>query len=165
MPALQTIFVSTADSYSGGPGFKCRHDNEKLMNENVRTLIQDIQVLKQYNITKTTAESFTFFSESPFMTILPLGTIQTQIKSVKVKQSRYTSCRRLGGGDIAPTHSRPRHSIGVVSVTPRPRFSPGKGPPVPLYRWLGGPQSRSGHTGYRKNPLPLPGIEPRSSSL
>jgi hypothetical protein len=28
---------------------------------------------------------------------------------------------------------------------------------------LGGPQSRSGHKGYRKNLLPLPGIEPQSS--
>jgi hypothetical protein len=33
----------------------------------------------------------------------------------------------------------------VVSITPRPRFSPGKGPRYPLYRRLGGPQSRSGH--------------------
>jgi hypothetical protein len=38
----------------------------------------------------------------------------------------------------------------------------GKDPRYPLYRRLGGPQSRSGHRGYRKNPLPLPGIEPRS---
>jgi hypothetical protein len=51
----------------------------------------------------------------------------------------------------------------VVSVTPRPRFSPGKGlPRYPLYRRLGGPQSQSGHRGQRKNPLPLPGIEPWS---
>jgi len=36
-------------------------------------------------------------------------------------------------GGIAPTHSRPRHWMGwVVSVTPRPRFAPGKGPPVPI---------------------------------
>jgi hypothetical protein len=28
-------------------------------------------------------------------------------------------------------------------------------PRYPLYRRLGGPQSRSGHRGYRKNPLPL----------
>jgi hypothetical protein len=28
-----------------------------------------------------------------------------------------------------------------VSVTPRPRFTPGKGPWYPLYRRLGGPQS------------------------
>jgi hypothetical protein len=32
----------------------------------------------------------------------------------------------------------------------------------PLYRRMGGPQCRSGHRGYRKNPSPLPGIEPRS---
>jgi hypothetical protein len=29
--------------------------------------------------------------------------------TVKVKQSLYTPWRRLGGGGIAPTHSRPRH--------------------------------------------------------
>jgi len=28
---------------------------------------------------------------------------------VKIKQSRYTPWRRRGRGDIAPTHSRPRH--------------------------------------------------------
>jgi hypothetical protein len=37
-----------------------------------------------------------------------------------------------------------------------------KDPRYPLYRRLGGPQSRSGHRGYRKNPLPLPGTETRS---
>jgi hypothetical protein len=50
----------------------------------------------------------------------------------------------------------------VVSITPRPRFTPGgKSPRYPLYRRLGGPQSRSGRRGKRKNPLPLSGIEPR----
>jgi hypothetical protein len=39
----------------------------------------------------------------------------------------------------------------------------GNDPRYPLYRRLGGPQSRSGHRGYRKNPLPLSGIEPRST--
>jgi hypothetical protein len=34
----------------------------------------------------------------------------------------------------------------------------------PLNRRLGGPQSRSGRRGWKKNPLPLSGIEPRSSS-
>jgi hypothetical protein len=38
-----------------------------------------------------------------------------------------------------------------------------KDPRNPLYRRLGGPQSRSGHRGYRKNPLSLSGIEPRSA--
>jgi hypothetical protein len=31
----------------------------------------------------------------------------------KEKQSRYTPRRRLGRGGIAPTHSRPRHQMGV----------------------------------------------------
>jgi hypothetical protein len=37
-----------------------------------------------------------------------------------------------------------------------------KDPRYPLYRRLGGPQSRSGHRSYKKNPFPPPGIEPRS---
>jgi hypothetical protein len=45
---------------------------------------------------------------------------------------------------------------------PAALYPRGKDPRYPLYRTLGGPQSRSGHRGYRKNPLPLPGIEPRS---
>jgi hypothetical protein len=39
---------------------------------------------------------------------------------------------------------------------------PGKDPRYPLYRRLGGPQSQSGHTDWRRNFLPLPGIERRS---
>jgi hypothetical protein len=38
----------------------------------------------------------------------------------------------------------------------------GKDARYPLYRRLGGPQSRSGHRGYKKNRLTLPGIEPQS---
>jgi hypothetical protein len=45
---------------------------------------------------------------------------------------------------------------------PAALYPRGKDPRYPLYRRLGGPQSRSGHRRYRKNPLPLPGIEPRS---
>jgi hypothetical protein len=48
---------------------------------------------------------------------------------------------------IAPTHSRPRHSMGLsgqrhatAALYPR-----GKDPQYPLYRRLGGPQSWSGH--------------------
>jgi hypothetical protein len=37
-----------------------------------------------------------------------------------------------------------------------------KDPRYPLDRRLGGPQSRSGRRGLKKNPLPLSGIEPRS---
>jgi hypothetical protein len=45
------------------------------------------------------------------------------------------------------------------------RALPSGKPRCPLYRRLGGPQSWSRHRGWRKNPLPLPGTEPRSSSL
>jgi hypothetical protein len=40
----------------------------------------------------------------------------------------------------------------------------GKDPRYPLDRRLGGLHSRSGRRGWKKNPLPLSGIEPRSSS-
>jgi len=42
---------------------------------------------------------------------------------------------------------------------------PGMDRRYPLDKRLGGPKSWSEHRGYRKNPLPLPGIESRSSSL
>jgi hypothetical protein len=39
---------------------------------------------------------------------------------------------------------------------------PGKLPPVPIGQETGWPSERSWHRGWRKNLLPLPGIEPRS---
>jgi hypothetical protein len=69
-------------------------------------------------------------------------------------------------GGIAPTHSEPRHWMRVSGQhhTPTALYPRGKEPRYPLYRRLGGPQSRSGRTDQRKNPLPLSGIKPRSSS-
>jgi hypothetical protein len=71
----------------------------------------------------------------------------------------------LGGrGDIAPTHSRPRHLIRwVVSVTPWPLFTPGER--TPGTHWTGswvGPRSGLDPKARRKILSPLPGIEPRS---
>jgi hypothetical protein len=40
----------------------------------------------------------------------------------------------------------------------------GKDSRYPMHRRLGRPQSRSGHRGWRTNPLPLPRIEPRAPS-
>jgi hypothetical protein len=54
---------------------------------------------------------------------------------LKVKQSRYTPWRRLGGRrGIAPTHSRPRHLMGVSGQrhAPAALLPPGKGPLVPI---------------------------------
>jgi hypothetical protein len=50
---------------------------------------------------------------------------------------------------------------GVISLTPRPLYPEGKSPWYPLDRRLGGPQSRSGHSGgEEKNSNLLPGLEP-----
>jgi hypothetical protein len=66
-----------------------------------------------------------------------------------------------GSGDIAP------HILDlgtrwkrVVSFTSRPLYPQGKNPWYPLYRRLGGPQSRSGRGGKEKNFKPMPSIEP-----
>jgi hypothetical protein len=66
----------------------------------------------------------------------------------KVKQSRYTPWRHLGGEEVSLLLI---HDLGtrwgwVVSITPWPRFAPGERTPGKL----GGPQSRSGHRCYRK---------------
>jgi hypothetical protein len=48
--------------------------------------------------------------------------------------------KALGGrGDIAPTHSRPRHYMGVSGQrhAPAALLPPGKGPPVPIGREAG----------------------------
>ena len=47
---------------------------------------------------------------------------------------------------------------GVVSVTPRPLFTPGKDP-VPIVIRLGGPQGRSEQV---REILPPPGFDPRT---
>jgi hypothetical protein len=72
-----------------------------------------------------------------------------------------------GKGGITPTYSSPRHSKGVSGQchVPATLYSGGKNPRYPLDTRLCGPQSWSGHRGYRKNRLPLPGIEPQSPSL
>jgi hypothetical protein len=62
----------------------------------------------------------------------------------RLGEGRYSSysflTSVLDGGEWSA--SRPGHTL-----------APGKGPLYPLYRRLGGPQSRSGHRGYRKNPF------------
>jgi hypothetical protein len=72
-----------------------------------------------------------------------------------------------GRVSIAPTHSRPCHliAVSVQRHVPAALYPRGKDLLYPLGRSLGGPQSWSEHRGELKNPLPLPRIEPRSSSL
>jgi hypothetical protein len=59
--------------------------------------------------------------------------------NVKVKQSRYTPWRRLGGEEIQLLLI---HDLGtrwgcVVSVTPRPHFTLGERTPVPIVQEAG----------------------------
>jgi hypothetical protein len=49
----------------------------------------------------------------------------------------------------------------VVGFTPRPLYPQGRSPWYPLYRRLGGPQSRSGRGGEEKNSQPMQGLEPQ----
>jgi hypothetical protein len=82
----------------------------------------------------------------------------------KVKQSNNTSMETQGRDDVQLLLI---HDLGtrwgwVVSVTPRPRFSPGEGPPVPIVQETGwGPEPVWTHR-LEENFLPLLGIEPRS---
>jgi hypothetical protein len=66
----------------------------------------------------------------------------------------------LGEWRCSATHYWPRHYTGVASFTPRPLYPQGKHPWYPLYRKLGGPQTRSGRGSQEKNSQLLPGIEP-----
>jgi hypothetical protein len=52
-------------------------------------------------------------------------------RDIKVNLSHYTPWRRLGGEEIAPTHSRPRHWIRVSGQrhVPDALYPQGKDPP------------------------------------
>jgi hypothetical protein len=64
-------------------------------------------------------------------------------------------------------YSKPRHQIQVSNQRHAPAvlFPRQRTPRYPLDRRLGGPERWSGHRGYRRNHLPLPGTEHRTSSL
>jgi hypothetical protein len=66
-----------------------------------------------------------------------------------------------GSGGITPPFLT---SALVVSFTPQALCRRGNCHRYPLGRRLGGPQSRSGSYGVKKNFFSLPGIEPRPSS-
>jgi hypothetical protein len=72
-----------------------------------------------------------------------------------------------GRGDIALTHSYfgPRWGDWSASRPDRALPPRGKDPWYPLDRRLGRTHNFSGHRRRRKNPLPLPGNEPRASKL
>jgi hypothetical protein len=82
----------------------------------------------------------------------------------RIKQSRYTPWRRLGErrhSSYSFTTSALDGGEWSASCPCRP-LPPRKGHPYPLYRRLGGPQSRLNTEATGKIFPPLPGIEPRS---
>jgi hypothetical protein len=80
-------------------------------------------------------------------------------KDKAVPQHAYGSAG-WGGARICNSYSFTTSALdGSEWSASRPgrALPPGKGPRYILHRRLGGPQSRSGHRGYRKNLLPLRG--------
>jgi hypothetical protein len=63
-----------------------------------------------------------------------------------------------GRGGTAPTHSQPRHYMGVSGQrhAPAALYPWGKDPRYPLYTRLGGPQSRSSFNLLRSNQVKSP---------
>jgi hypothetical protein len=78
--------------------------------------------------------------------LLNIKIYDTRKQVYAVQQHTYGGA--AGRGGIAP-HSRPRHWMGVSAQrhAPAALYPRGKDPRYPLYRRLGGPQSRSGFGG------------------
>jgi hypothetical protein len=83
---------------------------------------------------------------------------------LKSKAVPLHAMEALGGrGDIAPTHSRPRHYMGGEWSTSRHgrALPPGKGPPVPIVQEAGWAPEPIWTQRIEEKSF-LPGIEPRS---
>jgi hypothetical protein len=80
----------------------------------------------------------------------------TLVQALRLCTSRTAHRRSRGIALLFHDHST-RRGWGV-SITPRPLFTPGKGP-VPIDRRLGGPQGRSGQV---RKISPPPGFDPRT---
>jgi hypothetical protein len=65
-----------------------------------------------------------------------------------------------GNGGIASLIVTSALDGGEWSALCPGRITPRESSWYPLDRWMGGPQSCSGHGGEEKNSQPLPGIEP-----
>jgi hypothetical protein len=83
--------------------------------------------------------------------VIPLRSIEAHLGDMRYSSYSFLTLA-LEGGDQSASH-------------PSRALPPGgKSPRYPLYKRLGGPQSQSGCRGWRKNPLPLSGIEPQPFS-
>ena len=80
---------------------------------------------------------------------------KVQVKVTLVQSLRLCTGRtayRGSRGIALPFHDHGTRRGGRVSVTPRPLFTPPGKTRYPLYRRLGGPQSRSGQVGKISSP-------------
>jgi hypothetical protein len=97
----------------------------------------------------------------PTITIHGVTTQKTSTWVTPYLNKHHTIKTYWGSGSIAPHIP----DLGtrwkwVVSFTTRPLYPQGKSPRYPLDRRLGGPQSRSGRGGEKKNSQSPSGIEP-----
>jgi hypothetical protein len=96
-----------ANCYSEARAFPLAH------HANADSLIRNVSKEKEYVVIKTQRMQRHPVSETRESYIYICSLLNDAVsvtKTIKVKQSRYTPWRRLGGrGGIAPTHSRPRH--------------------------------------------------------
>jgi hypothetical protein len=82
--------------------------------------------------------------------VVPLRSIEAHLGDRRYSSYSFLTSAPEGGG-VSGQHHAP------AALYPR-----GKSPRYPLYRRLGGPQSRSGRRGYRKNPRDrTPAVESR----
>jgi hypothetical protein len=118
--------------------------------------------------------NFTFFSlllrfstlNGPVYTVIPYGNFSLFLK-YKVKYSSPSTCHGGAWGERRySSYSFTTSALDgelVVSITPQPRFTSGER--TPGTHWTGGWVGPTGSLDTEdsgKNPLPLPGIEPRS---
>jgi hypothetical protein len=86
------------------------------------------------------------------------------LRSKRVKLSHYKPCRswqEIGYSSYSLLTSA-LDGVSGQRHAPSVLYPREKDPRYPLDRRVSGLQTRSGHRGYKKNPLPLPGIGPRS---
>jgi hypothetical protein len=91
---------------------------------------------------------------------------KTALVARRVKQSRYTPWRCLGERRYSSYSFTTSTLYGGEWSASRPgrALPPGKGPPVPIGQETGWAPEPVWTQRIEENPLPLPGIEPRSSS-
>jgi hypothetical protein len=110
----------------------------------------------------TAGQGTTLPSRIETLCYIPSAKLTSKIKAVPLRHESANGDRRHSSYSFltsAPVGVNGQHHA-PATFYPRERT-----PRYSLDKRLAGPQSWCGHRGLRKNPLPLPGMEPRSSRL